>query len=119
MSIYDPNLQVPIEIVRAAVAVQSWADSHDPSGEWVLMGLTPMARIEKHVLRIQTMCKDWESLAEQIRNMQRQLAEVTAERDHYKRACERADQLRNHERGIVQPAADVEVPQVERRKVAR
>lgn len=37
-------------------------------------------------------------LAQQIADLQRQLAEVTKERDQYKRACELADALRNAER---------------------
>lgn len=41
------------------------------------------------------MSKEWEALAAQIRDLQRQLAEITAERDQYKAACELADALRN------------------------
>lgn len=37
---------------------------------------------------------------EKLEAMQRQLVEVTRERDHYKAACALADALRNHERGL-------------------
>lgn len=41
------------------------------------------------------MSEEWKTLAEQIAELQRQLVEVTRERDYFKAACEMADALRN------------------------
>jgi hypothetical protein len=47
---------------------------------------------------MKTPCTDWETLAAQFRDTQRQLTEVTAERDRLLAMLQLADALRNAER---------------------
>lgn len=73
MSTYNPNLVVPTEIVQAAYKVKVFLGVH---------GGTSVAGLGD------------------VQALQRQLAEVTRERDHLRVAVTLADQLVNKARGI-------------------
>lgn len=86
MKMFEPTLAPTPEVIKAAQTIREFAAKHSPGDSWQVGGLMP---IESSIGYYKA---KWEAA-------ERQLDQVTRERDHYKAACALADALRNKERG--------------------
>lgn len=74
MSTYDPNLIVPLEVIQAVQTLEVFARKHSTSDDWQIGGLGPVFALRRQLAAFLADAAD----------LQRQLAEVTRQRDTYK-----------------------------------
>lgn len=91
MKLFDPNLNVPAEIAQKAVDVKNWMAHH---GAESVCGLGEIYAIQS---KLDTATDSGVWLLEAAVKLQRQLEEVTRERDQYKHAAELAARLHARE----------------------
>lgn len=84
---YDPTLVVPPEVVRAVSTIREFAMKHTAGNDWQILGLQPVAASIGYYKA-------------KMESAERQLDEVTKERDQLHAMLNLADALRNRERGI-------------------
>ena len=95
MKTYNPNLSVPEEISRKAAELKTWMEMF---GAESIYGMGNVVDLQRQLADKQEELDDWIH-ANKIEVLQRQLAEVTAERGHFQRALHLADMLRNKTEG--------------------
>lgn len=87
--------EVPDDIVQMAVTLDRWMEMNDCTQ---VAGVGPVRELQRLLDGVTAV---GERVLDASEEMKRQLDQVTRERDHFKTACELADALRNHERGMV------------------
>ena len=92
---YDPYVNAPQELIQAVQTIKDFAAQNSFDDNWQICGLTPV----KYETRKYKVVTSGERMLIELCDLQKQLYEMTKERDHYKRLVELSDALRNAERG--------------------